>query len=326
MLVSDGGHRDNSSDADIESLYKALRRIRRVEERVAEIYPSDKIKSPIHLAIGQEFISVGVCDSLRPGDVVSGTYRGHALYLARGGDLAAMMAEMYGKSTGCAGGKGGSMHLIGIDDGILGTSAVVGTHIPIATGYAMALKRKRKDQVVACFFGDGATEEGVFYESINFASLHTLPILFICENNFFAIHTPLNKRWATESLCERVAAFGMPAHRITDGDVFAIRTTASTAIERIRDGSGPEFMECHAYRWLEHVGPDEDYDAGYRTPEEAEPWMENDQVARLARMLEPDVEQRINSEVEVEIDGAVEFAENSPVPDIEDLTRHVFSD
>src|SRR6266700_2692531 len=172
---------------DCRLLYRKLRLIRRAEEEIARIYPSDKIKSPVHLSIGQEAVSVGVCDPLRPDDVVSGTYRSHASYLAKGGDLRALFAELYGKATGCARGKGGSMHLVDMNQYILGTSAVVGTTVPIAVGYSLALKREGKGRVVASFFGDGATEEGVLYESLNFAALHHLPVLFVCENYFLAI-------------------------------------------------------------------------------------------------------------------------------------------
>src|SRR5438309_778362 len=172
-----------------DRIYRSLYRIRRVEEEVAKIYPTDKIKSPVHLSIGQEAVSVGVCEALRGEDVVFGTYRSHALYLAKGGNLKAMIAELYGKATGCAKGKGGSMHMIAPSVQMWGTSAVVGTTIPHAVGYAYALKLRRRDGIVACFFGDGATEEGVFYESMNFAALKKLPIIFICENNCYAIHT-----------------------------------------------------------------------------------------------------------------------------------------
>jgi pyruvate dehydrogenase E1 component alpha subunit len=300
--------------------------IRRVEEEVARIYPSDKIKSPVHLAIGQEAVSVGVCDLLRSDDAVAGSYRSHALYLAKGGDLRAMMAEMYGKATGCARGKGGSMHLVGMDRLILGTSAVVGTTIAVAVGYALALKREGRGRVVASFFGDGATEEGCFYECLNFAALHRLPVLFVCENNGLAIHTPLERRWAEMDLCRRVSGFGVPAHLVEDGDLFAIRSTASAALERIRAGGRPEFLECKVYRWREHVGPNEDFDAGYRSREEARPWIENDQLTRLAAMVQNDARERIEAEIEEVIAEAVAFAEESPFPDKEALFADVFAD
>ncbi len=172
-----GEHAANGHD--ISEIYRSLRLIRRTEERIAEIYPSDKIRSPVHLSIGQESVAVGVCGVLREDDAVAGTYRGHAMYLAKGGDLDAMMAELYGKATGCSGGKGGSMHLAWMDKGVLGTSAIVGSTISVAVGYALALKREGKGRAVAVFMGDGATEEGAFYESLNFAALHKLPC-FLC--------------------------------------------------------------------------------------------------------------------------------------------------
>src|SRR5437868_9278272 len=175
-------------------LYRALFRIRRVEEEVARVYATDAIKSPVHLSIGQEAVSVGVCEALRPQDVVFGTYRGHAMYLAKGGDMNAMVAELYGKATGCTKGKGGSMHLIDPEHGVMGTSAVVGTTIANAAGYAYALKTRRSDAVVVSFFGDGATEEGVFSETLNFTALKRLPVIFVCENNGYAIHTHQSRR------------------------------------------------------------------------------------------------------------------------------------
>ena len=211
--------------------------IRRAEEEIARIYPPDKIKSPVHLSIGQEAAAVGVCDPLRDDDVVSGTYRSHAAYIAKGGDLPALFAELYGKDTGCARGKGGSMHIVGMDQHILGTSAVVGTTVPIALGYSLALQREGKGRVVVSFFGDGATEEGVFYESLNFAALHKLPVLFVCENNRYAIHTPTEKRWATTRLCERVSTYGIPTHQVLDSDVLALWKHASDAYAALRQGT-----------------------------------------------------------------------------------------
>jgi TPP-dependent pyruvate/acetoin dehydrogenase alpha subunit len=238
-------------DVDVQRLYQQLQLIRRAEEKICEIYPTDKIKSPVHLSIGQEAISVGVCDALKESDVVAGTYRGHALYLAKGGDLRKMMAELYGKKAGCSGGKGGSMHLIDTQKNILGTSAVVGTTIPVAVGYALALKREAKGRVAVVFMGDGATEEGVFYESINFAALRRLPILFICENNGYAIYTALKKRWSASTICDRIQGFGVPTRRIENGDIFAIRSYVQEILPKMRSGEmGPAFLECLTYRWL----------------------------------------------------------------------------
>ena len=306
-------------------MYRSLRLIRRVEEEIARLYPSDRIKSPVHLSIGQESVAVGICDALRPDDVVSGTYRGHASYLAKGGDLNRMMAELYGKATGVAGGKGGSMHLVDMENNVLGSSAVVGTTIPIAVGYAFAFKRQRADRLVVSFFGDGASEEGVFHESLNFAALKKIPVLFVCENNQYAIHQPLSKRWATDRLCERVETFGIPTHRVADGNTEAIRAVAAGAVERIRAGGGPEFIECLTYRWREHVGPGEDFDAGYRDRAVLEDWQACDEVERLGAMLDQVTRARMDAEIERLIGEAVAFAETSPFPEIEELGTNVFA-
>jgi pyruvate dehydrogenase E1 component alpha subunit len=312
--------------ADIERLYRATKRIRRVEEVTAEIYPSDKIKSPVHLAIGQEQISVAVCDLLGDGDWVGGSYRSHAMHLAKGGEMKGLMAEMYGKDTGCCRGKGGSMHIIDAKAGVMGSSAVVGTQIPMATGYALAAKMAAQGKVVAVFFGDGASEEGCFYESLNFAALHKLPILYVCENNGYAIHEPQAKRRARpEGICDSARALGVPAKLIPDGDIFAIRAAAEALFADMRAGGGPALLEIKVYRWREHVGPNEDYDQGYRPRSEAEPWMEADTVARLAQMIDPTTRARIDAEIEAEVAEAVRFAEESPIPEAKELYADVFA-
>ena len=310
-----------------DKFYRSLYRIRRVEEEIARIYPTDKIKSPVHLSIGQEAVSVGVCEALRRDDVVFGTYRGHALYLAKGGDLKKMIAELYGKATGCTKGKGGSMHLIEPEAGLMGTSAVVGTTIPQAVGYAYALKLRGEDSVVASFFGDGAVDEGVFHESMNFAALKKVPIIFICENNFYAIHSHQRDRQAMCNICERARAYGIPAERIDDNDVLRIYELVKKAVDEIRSGSsGPRFFECMTYRWMEHVGPNEDFDADYRSRSEADPWYEKDQVKRLVELLDPSTRQKIEAEVEAEIREAFEFAEQSPFPEDEELYTDMFKE
>lgn len=307
--------------------YRSLYRIRRAEEEIARVYPSDKIKSPVHLAIGQEGVAVGVCEALRPEDVVFGSYRSHAYYLAKGGDLNAMMAELYGKQTGCAKGKGGSMHLVDVAHGVMGASAVVGTPLPNAVGYAYALKVQRRPGIVVCFFGDGATEEGVYHESLNFAALKAVPIIFICENNGYAIHTHVASRQkAFDRLAERARGYGLPAECLED-DVFKIYECVKEAAEALRAGKpGPFYFECQTYRWKEHVGPNEDYQLGYRTRDEAEPWMTNDPVKRVAALLDPAERQRIEAEVEAEIQAAFDFAETSPFPPAEELYTNVFKE
>jgi len=308
-----------------ERFYKALYRIRRVEEEIAAVYPSDKIKSPVHLSIGQEAVSVGVCEALCPDDVVFGTYRSHALYLAKGGNLRRMIAELYGKVDGCAKGKGGSMHLIDAQARVMGASAVVGTTIPQAVGFAYALKLQRKDSVVVSFFGDGAVDEGVFHESMNFATLKSLPIVFVCENNFYAIHTHLLRRHKRDNICERASAYGMPAERIPENDVLRIYERVKEATAGIRSGdSGPVFLECLTYRLKEHVGPNEDFTLGYRHREEAQTWITNDPMARLAGFIDPGERRRIENDVELEIRDAFALAEQSPFPDPPELYTDVF--
>ena len=308
-------------------IYRSLFRIRRVEERIAEVYPSDKIQSPVHLAIGQEAASVGVCEALARTDVVFGTYRSHAFYLAKGGDLNGMIAELYGKATGCARGKGGSMHLIDPGAGVMGTSAVVGTTIPQAVGFAWGARVQGRSTVVASFFGDGAVEEGVFHESVNFAALKKLSVLFVCENNFYAIHAPQQTRQPSTDLVARARSYGMRAERVGDSDVFQIHALAEEAAAAMRAGrSGPWFLECAAYRWREHVGPNEDFKAGYRPRSEAEPWYELDPVKRAGERLAPDERRGIEEDVLAEIDAAFEFAERSPFPEAEELYTDVFKE
>ena len=266
----------------IKKFYRSLYRIRRVEEEIARIYPTDKIKSPVHLSIGQEAISVGVCEALRHDDVVFGTYRGHAMYLAKGGDLKRMIAELYGKKTGCAKGKGGSMHLI---------------------------------------------DEGAFHESMNFAALKKIPVLFVCENNFYAIHSHHLNRHHSDNICERAKSYGMPAEKIMDSDIFKIYELTSKYTEKMRKGKlGPVFLECITCRWKEHVGPNDDFALGYRNENEICEWMEKDPLKKLREFLEPNYRNAIETEVEGEIREAFQFAEESPFPGIEELCEGLFKE
>lgn len=315
----------------IARLYKMMLLIRKFELRLAEVYHTDVIKSPVHLSVGQESVAVGVCDVLAKDDLISNTYRCHATYIAKGGDLNEMMAELYGKKGGCAGGKAGSMHLVDIKRGILGASAVVGTTVPVATGYALAMKKDAQktghQRVVASMFGDGCTEEGCFYESLNFASLHKLPVIYICENNRLAIHTPLERRWATEKLCERVETFGIKTQKIKNADIFEIRENVGKAVADIRQGNheGPLFFEIETYRWLEHVGPRDDHEDEYRDGEVYQRWIDGDQITRLEKLLDADTVARIQQEINTEIKQSEIFAENSPYPAAEELYTNVYA-
>lgn len=314
----------------ISKLYHDMLLIRRVEEYICEVYHTDAIKSPVHLSIGQESIAVGVCAPLNKDDMVSNTYRCHATYIAKGGNLNQMMAELYGKSDGCASGKAGSMHLIDMPNGVMGASAVVGTTIPVAAGYAWALKQQArttgKQRIVACVFGDGATEEGCFIETINFAALHKLPIIFVCENNGLAIHSKVSQRWATDRLRERIETYNIPTYHIPDGDVFKIRDIMINAISNARQGNGASFIECNTYRWLEHVGPADDHGSPYRSQEELDRWKTNDQIARLEKMLDKSEAEQIKANVEKELKSSIKFAEDSPfLEDNASLMRNVYA-
>jgi TPP-dependent pyruvate/acetoin dehydrogenase alpha subunit len=308
----------------IEKLFRSLCLIRRVEEEIAEIYPTDKIKSPVHLSIGQEAVSVGACQALQANDIVFGSYRGHAMYLAKGGSLKKMISELYGKVTGCAKGKGGSMHLIDPEKGVMGTSAIVGTTIPISVGFAYGLKHKQADSIVVSFFGDGAVDEGAFHESLNFAALKGLPILFFCENNFYAIHSHHLRRHLLDNIWERAKSYGIPSERIEDGDIIDVYETTKACTDRIRHGKGPIFIECITSRWKEHVGPGDDFHMGYRSEKEVLEWKDKDQLKKLKQLLDPNLVNSIEKEVEERIKEAFEFAERSPFPDADALLENLF--
>jgi TPP-dependent pyruvate/acetoin dehydrogenase alpha subunit len=235
-----------------------------------------------------------------------------------------MIAELYGKATGCAGGKAGSMHLIDAPAGVMGASAVVGTTIPHAVGYALALKMQRKPNVVTCFLGDGAAEEGVFHESLNFAALKQVPVVFICENNGYAIHSHQRSRQAFRGISNLASSYGIPAERVEDLDVVALHGKAKAAVEEARAGGGPRFFEVPCYRWKEHVGPNEDFGAGYRARDEAEPWYASDPLRRLADDLPAERRRAIEQEVEAEIEEAFRFAEASPFPEDHELYADMY--
>lgn len=291
--------------------------IRRVEEEIVRRYPSDKIQSPVHLSIGQEAASVGVCSALQLSDVIFGNYRGHALYLAKGGSLNAMIAELYGKKTGCAGGKGGSMHLCAPEVGLMGASAVVASTIPHAVGYALSQKRRQTGVLTTVMFGDGALEEGVFHESMNLAALRNAPVLFVCENNGLAVHNDQVNRQSFK-VQKLVTAYDVPYFHAENGqDPFAVRTITMEAANLART-NGPAFLEIDTFRAMEHVGPGEDWEAGYRLVGEREEWMRSDPLftsKSLVQELEPDILK--------EIETAFAFAEASPYPDDEDLLLDV---
>jgi pyruvate dehydrogenase E1 component alpha subunit len=312
-------------------LYQSMALIRKAEEKIVALYPEQEIRCPTHLSIGQEATAVGVCAALRATDVIYSGHRCHAHYLAKGGDLRAMMAELYGRVTGCARGKGGSMHLVDPAAGAMGASAIVGGSMPLAVGSALAGRLRGRDTVAVAFFGDGATEEGVFHESVSFAALHRLPVLFACENNFYATYSPLPSRQVADNIFERVTPLGVPGVRVDGNDVTAVYRAAAGAVERARRGEGPTLLEMRTYRWRDHVGPNFDIGVGYRAQAELDAWMARDPVAALAQALEargvlPATERAaIDAQIDAAIDDAVTFAKASPFPDLSELERHVYT-
>jgi TPP-dependent pyruvate/acetoin dehydrogenase alpha subunit len=301
-----------------KKMFKQALKIRLVEEDIISRYQSDKIQSPVHLSIGQEAVAVGVCESLGYEDLLFSTYRSHAFYLAKGGDLNKMMAELYGRIDGCCKGKGGSMHLAAPEVGFVGTSAIVASSIPNAVGAAMAGQMLGKKGLVVVVFGDGATEEGVYHESLNYAALHKIPVVFVCENNDYAVHSKISDR-QSYSILEHAKVYGIETHQINDGaDFVNIHNTFSQLCASVKIAPRPVLIEIPTCRYKEHVGPGEDFAGGYRSEEQLMAWKAKD-------ALETDIEllAQYKDEVLAEIAVSVEFAENSPVPLEKDLYDHV---
>jgi len=310
-----------------ESLLRDMVRIRRVEETLAELYPSGEMRTPTHFSIGQEAVAVGVCGALRRDDVVYSGHRCHAHYLAKGGDLRGMVAELYGRETGCARGRGGSVHLNDPEVGVIASSAILGQTMAVAVGTALAFTMDGRDQVAVTFFGDGTVEEGIFHETLNFAVMRRAPVLFVCENNGFSTHTRLEVRQpASVSIHARAASYGMPSRLVDGNDVFAVHAAAREAVAHARRGAGPFFLECTTYRWREHVGPQWDFDKGYRTKAEVDAWIARCPIRSASeRLLSEGVctQQRIAAmerASQIEVDEAVAAARAASFPAVEDLT------
>lgn len=302
-------------------LFRQMHRIRAVEEAIANKYPEGKMRCPVHLSIGQEAIPAVFSQTVRRTDFAVSTHRGHAHYLAKGGNLNAMIAEIYGKATGCAKGKGGSMHLIDLAVNFMGTSAIVGNSIPIGVGLALSAQLKGTDQISCIFLGDGAVEEGVFYESVNFAAVRKLPVLFICENNLYSVYSPLAVRQPKgRSIAAMVEGMGITVATGAGEDVLACHQVMEDAVNAVRAGQGPCFLEFSTYRWREHCGHNFDNDIGYRSQDEFSAWRARDPLSlmeALLRQATPDTELtifEIKAAIEAEIQVAFEAAESAPFP------------
>ena len=300
---------------DILELQKSMYRIRLVEESIANKYSEQKMRCPTHLSIGQEAIAVGVCSNLTNEDQVLSTHRAHAHYLAKGGCLNSMLAEIYGKVTGCSKGMGGSMHLIDKSVGFMGSTAIVGNTIPVAVGSALAMKIQEKKSISCVFFGDGATEEGVFYESINFAIVRNLPVLFICENNLYSVYSGLEVRQPKERrIFEMVRAAGIEANHGDGNNVLEVSSLVKAVKDKILLGEGPQFLEFDTYRWREHCGPNYDNDIGYREEKEFLEWKKKDPLKDVFENKDLNLVKGFFNKFNAEIQQAHHFADNSEFP------------
>lgn len=311
-------------------MYRELRRIRLVEDAIARRYGEDEMRCPTHLCIGQEAPPVGVSAHLRREDLVFSAHRSHGHYLAKGGDLKAMLAEIYGRATGCASGKGGSQHLIDLACGFMGSAPILASTISVGVGAAWAITMNREDRVAVVYFGDGATEEGAFHEAMNFASVKKLPVIFVCENNLYSVHSAMEVRQPERPVAALALAHGMPGHTADGNKVEDVYALAGNAINRARVGGGPSLLEFETYRWMEHCGPNEDLGLNYRSPAEFAAWKERDPVVAYRNLL---VERRELSEAQIrdidddimqEIEDAFSFAKASPFPAPSELTTHIY--
>ena len=313
--------------------FKSLLRIRRAEEMIADEYRIGSMRTPTHFGIGQEAIAVGVCESLLSGDVVYSHHRSHTHYLAMGGSLLGLVAELMGKVTGCSLGRGGSVHLTSPETGFLGSSPILGHSIALAVGSALAFRMDAKKSIAVAFFGEGATDEGSVWESFNYASIRKLPVLFVCENNLYATESPMSVRQPEGTdLCDRLRSFKIRADRADGNDIDAVLKAAKVAIEYCRSGEGPVFLEFMTYRWREHVGPLWDYEVNrpYRTKTELEDWMQRCPVARAGNNLvaagiaTPADLEIWRIEIEKEVSTVIEAARQSAWPEVSTLFENIY--
>lgn len=313
-------------------LFELMVRIRMVEEAVAQHYAAQQMRCPVHLSIGQEAAAAGVGLALRADDLAMSGHRSHAHYLAKGGDLNAMVAEMHGRETGCCRGRGGSMHLVDLRCGFRGAVPIVGSTIPIAVGLAFSDHLQRRARVTAAFFGEAATEEGVFHESANFASLHKLPIIFVCENNLYSVYSPMHVRQpANREVFEQARAHGIASFQGDGNDPLAVHRIMTDAVAHARARRGPVFIELKTYRWREHCGPNFDNHIGYRTEAEFVHWKERDPIAVFERSLKADGafdserHARFVVQQAAQIVEAFAAATAAPFPAPQTLLHHVYA-
>lgn len=320
--------REISTDQQL-AMYRTMLRIRLFEERVAALDEAGKIQTPCHYCIGQEAPPTGVCQALSTEDMVWGTHRSHGHYLAKGGDMPSLMAEIFCRATGCSGGRGGSMHICDPRQGMMGSVPIVAATIPLAVGAGLAEKQRARGRVSVSFFGDGATEEGHFYESLNLAALQCLPVIFVCENNLYSSHMGLLERRRKDNISDFGTAQGMESIQVDGNDVVAVYRVAEAAVRRARVGDGPTLIECRTFRWRGHVGPAWDTDVGVKRKDELKEWLPRDPLPRCAgqlidRGVDRHVLDEIHSELNREVQEALDFALQSPFPQSSEVTHHVY--
>lgn len=320
------------SSEQLKNMFKDMLRIRRVEEKIESLYWDDDMKTPIHLYTGQEAISAGICANLGHNDPIFTTYRSHGQYLSKGGDLKRMIAELHCKETGCSGGRGGSMHLIDLSCGHYGSTAIVGGGIPIATGMAFAKKMRNEPDVTVVFFGDGASEQGVFWESIQYAMLQKLPVVFVLENNGWAVCSANDTRKVGNNIFHETDPDLMYTAKIDGNDVLGVYDTAKEAIEYARSGKGPAFLECVTYRVRGHAGSGSDTKLGHRTDDEIAEWEAKCPIRKFEgylreeSLIDDSSLEELTSDIDTEIEEAFAFAVESPLPVSEDLMKNIYRD
>ena len=320
----------NLSQNQIVNLYKTMVTIRLFEERIQDLYARGLVPGLAHLYIGEEAVATGVCANLRKDDYITSTHRGHGHVIAKGAELRYMMAELFGKKTGYCKGKGGSMHIADVGIGILGANGIAGGGIPIAVGAGLSAKMRKTDQVTVCFFGDASSNNGTFHEGLNFASVHRLPVVFICENNLYGISVSQKQHQAIQDISVRAVAYNIPGITIDGNDVITVYEASGKAIQRARAGEGPTLVECKTYRWRGHHEGDPNQGGRYRTMDEVKEWIEKCPIRRFEekligeKILNKVKTKKILEEIEKKIEEAVEFANQSPFPDPQDIYKDVY--
>lgn len=315
----------------VRDLHERMVRIRFFEEATGRLFEANKIPGFVHLYVGQEAIAAGVCVALRPDDQITSTHRGHGHLVAKGGELGAMMAELMGKATGYCQGKGGSMHICDLQLNMLGANGIVGGGVPIAVGAGFANRYRGTDTVSVAFFGDGTTNIGAFHEAANMAAALRLPVLFVCENNEYAEYTPRSRTMAIKDVAERAGAYGMGGTVVDGMDAMAVYEATSHALETIRAGEGPEFIEAKTYRYYNHHGI-QTLGMKYRSDDEVAEWKGRDPIAALEQVMVADqvataeAIDAARAAVQAEVDAAIEFAEQSPLPDPAALMENVYTE